>query len=143
MGRQQLFTAALLAAFASPAMAQDNTPPQEPAIRTTVNEVSLDFTIRDKKGHLIKNLKPGDVEIYEDGARQEVRSFRLVSGESAPVKASAAPGNSEAEAHPSALTLPTTNLLCIVFHNLPPGTRKWGVDAARAFIQSQLRPGMY
>ena len=64
-----------------PLPAQDAPPPESATtIHATVNEVALDLVVRDKKGRLVKNLKPGDVEIYEDGVRQEIRSLRLVSG---------------------------------------------------------------
>src|SRR5690242_3865829 len=46
------------------------------------NEVLLDVVVRDKKGHAIKDLKQSDFEVYEDGVRQDVASFRLVSRES-------------------------------------------------------------
>ncbi len=50
------------------------------AIQTTVDEVVLDFIVRDKKGKPIADIKPGDVTITDNGAKQEITSFRLVSG---------------------------------------------------------------
>ena len=58
----------------------------ELTIRATVNEVALDLVVRDKKGRLVRSLKPGDVEIYEDGVRQEIRTLRLVGGDEAPAQ---------------------------------------------------------
>ncbi len=56
-------------------------------IHATVNEVALDLVVRDKKAaNLVKTLKPGDVEIYEDGVRQEIRSLRLVGGAAPPAQ---------------------------------------------------------
>ena len=49
-------------------------------IRSSVREVLLDVVVRDAHGRLVNNLKPGDVTVYEDGVRQDVRSFRLVAG---------------------------------------------------------------
>jgi D-aminopeptidase len=40
----------------------------------------LDLVVRDAHGKLVTNLKPEDVAIYEDGVRQDMRSFRLVAG---------------------------------------------------------------
>ena len=56
-----------------------NPPPPEPpvTIKTTVNEVLLDLVVRDKHGRLVRNLKPGDVEIFEDGVRRDILSFRM------------------------------------------------------------------
>lgn len=143
---------------AHPALAQ-NAASQEttPTIRTTVNEVALDLVVRDKRGRLVKNLKPGDVEIYEDGVRQEIRSLRLVtSGErpaqpkppapqTPPPDQPAAPSEDDAAetGHPAPLPLRGINLFCIVFHNLDPGARKWAVEATRDFINRELRPGTF
>src|ERR1035438_9724542 len=71
----------LVAIAAGPGRAQDATSPAPgPTIRVTTTEVALDLIVRDKKGRQVKNLKPGDVEIFEDGVRQQVLSFRMVPG---------------------------------------------------------------
>jgi hypothetical protein len=49
-------------------------------IRSSAREVLLDLVVRDAHGKLVTNLKPEDVAIYEDGVRQDMRSFRLVAG---------------------------------------------------------------
>src|SRR5258708_3492452 len=49
------------------------------------NEVVLDAVVKDKKGRAIKDLSAADFEVSEDGVPQEVRSFRLVTREPAPV----------------------------------------------------------
>lgn len=134
-------------------LAGQNTPSPDlsrgPAIHATVNEVALDLVVRDKKGRLVKNLKPGDVEIYEDGVRQQLRSFRLVGGE--PGAAQPAPQSQPDQpprpapvtAGESMMPLRSVNLVCIVFHNLDAATRKWGVAAAQEFIRTELRPGTW
>ncbi|MEI9975453.1 MAG: hypothetical protein WDO73_27335 [Ignavibacteriota bacterium] len=64
-----------------PVLAQDAVSPQStPTIRITATEVALDMVVRDKKGRQVKNVKPGEIEIYEDGVRQQVLSFRTVAG---------------------------------------------------------------
>jgi len=125
-----LLTFSALAQSAQPAA-------PSPSIRTTVNEVVLDAVVRDKHGKFVRNLKPGDIEIYEDGARQEIRSFRLAEGHAVVEQ-----GNAEASAKPAAqagmpLPLRATNVVCIVFHNLNLSTRKWAVEAAQEFIKTQ------
>src|SRR5580692_6019078 len=59
-----------------------DTAPSAPGstIRVTTTEVGLDLVVRNKKGRQVKNLKADDVEIYEDGVRQQLLSFRLVPG---------------------------------------------------------------
>jgi hypothetical protein len=71
----------LAAAALIPGRAQDATPPPPgPTIRVTATEIALDLVVRDKKGRQVKNIKPGEVEIYEDGVRQQLLTFRMVPG---------------------------------------------------------------
>src|SRR5215468_12707155 len=61
----------------SPARQQD-----EPKIRIGTAEVTLDVVVRDKKGRPVKDLTASDFEIYKDGVKQQVESFRLALRES-------------------------------------------------------------
>ena len=125
-----------------PCSAQDVTPPPAgPTIRVTTTEVALDMVVRDKKGRQAKNLKPGDVEIYEDGVKQPITSFRLVTArEQEPAK----PGQ-PAKLQPSSTSLPLRelNTICIVFHNIDPVVRPHAVAAVKEFIRSNLPPESY
>src|SRR5260370_31595391 len=51
-----------------------------PTVKTTVDEVLLDLIVRDKKGKPVADLKPGDITVVDNGARQTLTSFRLVTG---------------------------------------------------------------
>jgi VWFA-related protein len=142
--------AAMLAALILPAsqIGAQSTPPNPPnpqsapAIHTTVNEVVLDLVVRDQKGRLVKNLTPADVDIYEDGVRQKIKSLKLVSGEEAPAQPAGEP-LSDAPGRPMPMPLRDLNLVCIVFHGLDAHTKKWAVDAAQEYIKTQLRPGAW
>jgi hypothetical protein len=46
-----------------------------------VDVVSVTAVAFDKGGHLIRGLGPKDIELYEDGVRQDVSYFREASGE--------------------------------------------------------------
>jgi VWFA-related protein len=148
----KLSLAALAATFvlAGPVRAQDSPPaqgntPPVPSIHTTVNDVALDVVVRDKKGKLVKNLTPADVQIYEDGVRQDIRNFRLVTGEPVPAAAATAGGApaSPDTGRPVSMPLRSLNLVCIVFQGLDAHTRKWAIDAAQEYIKNQLRPGTW
>ena len=81
--RHRFLSFALLAAFAlAPASA-----PAQPApgatVKTTVDEVVLDLIVRDKKGKPVTDLKPDDISVVDNGAKQTIASFRLVSGSDA------------------------------------------------------------
>src|SRR5829696_2657653 len=64
-------------------LAQDPRDQEQEYERVVVgtSEVVMDAVVKDKKGHVIKDLKPSDFEVFEDGVRQEVKSFRLVTRE--------------------------------------------------------------
>src|SRR5262249_44146603 len=79
-----LLLAGLLACTVAPAQLgaqSQNKQEREDNVVLRVNEVVLDVVVRDKKGHAIKDLKSSDFEVYEDGLRQDISSFRLVSRE--------------------------------------------------------------
>lgn len=58
--------------------AEPQSPPAEESLRISVdvNLVVLQATVRDHRGHLVSDLRQGDFEVYEDGARQSVRLFQ-------------------------------------------------------------------
>src|SRR5260370_36812551 len=65
---------ALLLITAAPAA------PQSPTIKTNVDEVVLDLVVRDKKGKPVTDLKPEDLTVLDNDAKQTLTSFRLVRG---------------------------------------------------------------
>ncbi|HZU27520.1 MAG TPA: VWA domain-containing protein [Bryobacteraceae bacterium] len=53
----------------------------EPAtVRATSQEVVLDMVFRTKKGKPVRDIRPEEIHVYEDGAEQKLASFRLVQG---------------------------------------------------------------
>ena len=132
----------LAATALTPGLAQDATPPPAgPTIRVTATEIALDLAVRDKKGRQVKNVKPGDVEIYEDGVRQQLLSFRMVPGREQQSR-------EESQAKPQAATgtfvpLRGLNTVCIVFHNIDPVTRPHAIQIVKEFIQANLPPESY
>src|SRR6266436_7262453 len=53
----------------------------EEKIVAGTTEVVFDAVVKDKKGRPVKDLRSEDFEITEDGVPQEVKSFRLVAGD--------------------------------------------------------------
>ena len=79
MKHRVLSSAMLLATVLAPLPA----PAQQtaaPTVKTNVDEVLLDLIVRDKKGKPVTDLKPEDISILDNGAKQTITSFRLVSG---------------------------------------------------------------
>jgi Ca-activated chloride channel family protein len=85
--RVPLFTAVVVAVLAltrsAPVDAQ--APPQvKPfTLEVEVDVVSVTAVVFDKKGRFIRGLGPEDVELYEDGVRQDVDYFREASSDEA------------------------------------------------------------
>src|SRR3954468_19546838 len=55
-------------------------PSSADVIRSQTQEVMLDIVVRDKKGKLVKDLKPEEIEVTDDGAPQKIKAFRLITG---------------------------------------------------------------
>ena len=51
-----------------------------PTFRTSVNLVSSDVIVRNRRGQFQADLTKDDFEVYEDGVKQELTSFTLVHG---------------------------------------------------------------
>jgi len=136
----------LLFLVSAPSVSGQDAHPQEPAltIKTTVQEVVLDLVVRDSRGRAVMNLQPDDVEIYENGVRQKLHSFRLVAGRQAAPRPPA-PVTKKPEAVLSRNPLKAVNLVAIVFHNLGLDLtrRKFALDAAQEFLRSELPPGTW
>ena len=71
-------------AVSSSAAPQAATPEtQAPTIKAGTEEVLLDIVIRDKKGKPVNDIKPEDLTVFDNGAKQAATSFRLVQGKEA------------------------------------------------------------
>ena len=57
--------------------ATDQAPPPQPTFRAGINLIRVDCIVTDKKGQSVTDLQQGDFQVWEDGAPQEVTSFKL------------------------------------------------------------------
>jgi VWFA-related protein len=66
---------------------------EQPVFRAGINFVRVDVIVTDRKGAPVDDLRPEDFEVFEDGKRQTVQTFRLirVSGEVEPGAEAARP----------------------------------------------------
>ena len=67
------------AAPATPAAPGQATPPT-PTFRVGIDLVTNDIVVRDEKGNFVPDLRPEDIEVYEDGVKQELSSMTVVTG---------------------------------------------------------------
>src|SRR5688572_1070109 len=69
---------AVILLASSAAFAQAPPPTAASVFSAETGVVLLDVVVRDKKGRAVRDLGAGEVEVYEDGVRQAVTSFRIV-----------------------------------------------------------------
>ena len=139
----------LLLAFPLAAPAQET----EPSLRTSVNEVMLDVVVRDKKARIIRDLRPEEVKVFEDGVPQTLRHFEFFEGHQmskpAPQPAPATAAN--ACAPPVRSSSPPNNVqelrdisvVSVVVANLDQQGRKLTLDTMHDFVKNELRPNTY
>lgn len=56
---------------------------QSPTFKAGGEEVVVDVVVRDKKGHLIKDLKSDNFRVLDNGQQRPIKTFRLVEGREA------------------------------------------------------------
>jgi VWFA-related protein len=120
-----------------------------PTLRTTTSEVLLDFVARDKHANVIRNLRPDEVQVYENGVLQKIRHFEfadshsaveppLIREESVPI-ASAGAKQSQLDVN----ELREVSMVTVVIANVDPRGRKLAESAMKDFINKELRPDTY
>jgi len=139
----------LTAALIAPAQAQDPSKParQDEKVAVGTVEVLLDVVVKDKRGRAVTDLSPADFEVLEDGVKQPVESFRLITrnsaGESGKAN-SAVPdtASAPASATPSSPAKPVSasnpdvgvSVVALVFDRLSQDARKRAHDAAMSYV---------
>jgi VWFA-related protein len=108
-------------------------------------EVLLDVVVKDKHGRAVKDLSAADFEVFEDGVKQPVESFRLIarnstgeSGNADPAVPATAPANatSSSPAKPASASNPDAgvSVVAVVFDRLSQDARKRAQDAAMNYV---------
>ena len=131
----------------NPAAAGDAAGEKEkaPVIRTTSREVLLDLVVRDKHNHPIANLRPEEIEVYEDGVRQQIKAFRDVEGKEqlqAEQRVAASEASGQAPAQPQK-TLRQVNFVSIVFARIAPLNLEFAHQAVLEFLKSDNLPNTF
>lgn len=125
-----------------PAFAQTTGPQSPPTIATTSREVLLDVVARGNNGRFIRDLKAGEVEVYENGVKQKINDFRLIQGKDAQEaekrierEASTRPGATVASIH-------DLNVISIVFAGMGANQRMNTLKAVEQFLRKDFGPNM-
>lgn len=153
-----LLAFALNALVALPALLCQTSPPPaakpNPAvIHSTTREVLLDMVVRDKHHHAVTDLRPDEVEIYEDGVRQTVRAFRSIHGldelanerDDAGTQKAAVPVKSGETPHPlnPLNTMRQVNFVSVVFAQIAPLNLEFARHALQEFLKTDNLPNTY
>jgi VWFA-related protein len=128
--------------------AQTQTPAnQQNDEKVVVNkdEVLFDVVVRDKKGKPIRDLAATDFEVYEDGVKQNIDSFRFVSSIAGEDATATNPAKNTAET-PSG-PKPTTGIepaagvsaVAIVFDRLTAESRPRAREAALSYLGESVK----
>jgi len=143
----------LLNGLAGPMLAgQAPTHDETPTLRTTTREVILDVIVRDKHHHAVTDLRPDEIQVFEDGVQQKVRAFRNVQGaeqlqtEEALAKSSSpSPSPSTSPEAPKApsTTLRELNFVSVVFAQIAPLNLEFARQAVQEFLKSDKLPNTY
>jgi VWFA-related protein len=134
--------------FYYPSYGQTPSPQQQDEVlRVRTNEVKLDVVVKDKKGRPVKDLAASDFEIYEDGVRQQVESFRFVMHEATvgdnpdrtPIRRES---NTETPQRPtSAKNTGNPGIIALVFDRLSPEARALARKAGLAYARESITSG--
>jgi len=123
------------------------TPPDDrEVVRISTNLIQLDVSVTDKKGNTITDLKPDEVEIYENGKLQKISNFSFTPGTRAPEnKAEKKDSSAPAVMLPSAPVRPEqvrrTIALVVDDLNLSFGSTFWVQGALKKFVNEQMQDG--
>ncbi|MCY7376127.1 MAG: VWA domain-containing protein [Pyrinomonadaceae bacterium] len=83
--RKLVPTLAFIFLFGGAVLAQTPTPTPKPVeddgevVKISTTLVQIDVTVTDKNGKIITDLKPEEIEIFENGEKQEISNFSFIS----------------------------------------------------------------
>lgn len=112
----------------------------QPLIRASANEVVVDVVVRDKKGKLVRGLKPGDFTVLEDGVAQTVVSLREISSG---LNEAAVPGAGREARAVAVDPARPIRLVTLVFDRLGLDSRRLARQAAQDLLREELGPNVF
>lgn len=123
-------------------------PDQTPLIRSTRREVLVDLVVRDKHHRLVTNLRPEEVEVYEDGVRQKINAFSNVGGAEQlaterKVLSTPVAQPKIADAVNPVSSLKQLNFVAVVFADIAPLNLEFAREAVDEFLKSDNLPNTY
>ncbi|MEJ7624098.1 MAG: VWA domain-containing protein [Pyrinomonadaceae bacterium] len=147
MIERRLFTTAILLAAGAMANHAQSPTPSPPVdndvVKIQTNLIQIDVSVTDSKGRVVTDLKPSEIEIYENGQKQKITAFSFVS--------STRTAAEKTIADPLGLPPPPTTLraenvrrsLALVVDDLTLSFESvyYTRRAVKKFIDEQMQPG--
>lgn len=141
----------LFTLFASTALAQNPTPtptPDDDVVKITTTLIQIDATVTDRKGNIVRDLKPNDFDVYENGKKQDITNFSFISRGTEIQKTISQPTKEDAKTN---IPLPPVRLkpeqvrrtYAIVVDDLGLSFSSmfWVKDALKKFVNEQMEEG--
>ncbi len=129
-----------------PPTQQPNQKPDEAdVVRITTNLVQVDAVVTDNHGKVVKDLKPDEVEIFEDGRKQKITHFNFTAAET-PAATAAKPAATDKTAPPVPTVLRREDVkrtIAIVVDDLGLSFESvvFVRHALKKFVEEQMQPG--
>ena len=105
---RNLAVAAFILSIAAGGLAQTPSPTKSPAdsdvVKISTNLIQIDVSVTDKNGKAVSDLKPEEIEIYENGQKQKITNFSFISS------TRAAPPDKPQTKDPAGIPIPPTKL---------------------------------
>jgi VWFA-related protein len=113
-----------------------------PTFRSNSRLVLVDLILRERSGKT-PDISASDVEILEDGKRQEIKTLTRISSFSAPVQQTSALTADVYSNEAATLKAPSSPPVVVMLDilNTPSADRERARTAMLAFLKTQLRPG--
>src|SRR2546429_2338181 len=149
-----IFHAGVSARAQAPQPSQTPAPePQRPedidVVRITTNLVQVDAVVTDNKGKIVTDLKPQEIQIFEDGRQQKLTHFTFIT--TAPPETASVPEVKPRGVDKNALPPPPTRLkqedvrrtIAIVVDDLGLSFEStyFARRALKKFVDEQMQPG--
>lgn len=142
-----LFTICLVSAFCLSGFAQTPTPTptaDDDVVKISTNLIQLDVTVTDKKGNVIGDLKPEEIEIYENGEKQNITNFSFIAATSETVTKKPKTDQPNVLLPPQAVRpeqVRRTIALVVDDLTLSFASTEWVRQALKKFVNEQMQDG--
>jgi VWFA-related protein len=141
-----------LSLFSSSAFSQSSQPapsptPDRDVVRISTSLIQLDVTVTDKNGNPISDLRPEEIELFQNGKKKKITNFSFIAGTRTQGKPE---GNvkSSAGTQPIVPTTPVrlesvrrTVAIVVDDLNMSWTSSVWAKDALKKFVRDELQDG--